>query len=417
MITRTQILANWKKNVPSENVIRSIVHAGFSAYYVGGCVRDHLLGKSPKDYDIATSATPEQVQKIFSKTLPTGIAHGTVTVMWEDQPVEVTTFRSEGKYTDGRRPDSVQFETSLENDLARRDFTINAMAYDPINWTLYDPFGGYEDLFKKIIRAVGNPVERFNEDGLRCMRAVRFAAVLGFEIEENTLNAINFCLTTFEKVSRERVREELVKIIQSGFPIAGLKLLYGTGILGSIFPGIKINSEMAGELLADYNWTNLVPRLALFFSQFEDNTPTGILALMKGLTFPTKISEQVVTILRNIIPNEGFGDWTDEQIRRWLKNTTPELANETLGVSVTIRAALEEGFCKRIRGIQKTNPPLYAKDLALDGNAIKSIVGTNPSQIVGTAIRFLIEMVIEDPSRNTPEKLTELLHRNFACEV
>lgn len=409
--------SNWKHDLPSESVLRTLANAGFWAYYVGGCVRDNILGMDPKDYDIATSATPEQVQSIFPETIPTGLKHGTVTVVSFSQHVEVTTFRSEGTYTDGRRPDSVKFETNLDTDLERRDFTINAMAYSPISNLIYDPFGGYSDLQKKIIKAVGSPVERFNEDGLRCLRAVRFASKLGFEIEENTLHAINFCLTTFEKVSRERVREEFSKIIQSSFPVVGMNLLYGTGLLNSIFPGFTINSVRAGEVIANYGWGDLLGRLVLFFSQFEDASTSEILTIMKKLTFPNDTSEKVVKILDNIIPYEGFEHWDDERIRHWMKRVTPELANTTLVVSRVMRAAAEGEFVSRVKTIQKSRPPLYPKDLALDGNEIGAIVSSKPSAIVGAAIRFLIEMVIEDPTRNTPEQLTELLRKNFTCET
>src|ERR1700687_2647779 len=173
------------------DVLSGLQQGGFEASLVGGCVRDLLLGKTPQDFDVATSARPEDVQRFFTKVIPTGILHGTVTVLIRDISVEVTTYRSEGQYLDGRRPSSVKFGTSLVEDLSRRDFTINAMAFDPVQQRFEDPFGGSSDLASLLIRCVGEPLERFSEDGLRPLRAVRFAAVLGFELEAATQRGIS----------------------------------------------------------------------------------------------------------------------------------------------------------------------------------------------------------------------------------
>ncbi|EAU62731.1 CCA tRNA nucleotidyltransferase, partial [Stigmatella aurantiaca] len=169
---------------PILDVLHRLRELGFAAFLVGGCVRDILRGVAPKDFDVASSALPQEVQGAFKKVIPTGIQHGTVTVVIGGNHVEVTTFRSEGDYLDGRRPSSVTFERDITQDLSRRDFTINAMAYDPVGQVLVDPFGGMEDLQAHLIRCVRSPLERFSEDGLRPMRAVRFAAVLGFTLEQ-----------------------------------------------------------------------------------------------------------------------------------------------------------------------------------------------------------------------------------------
>ena len=190
----------------AREIIRTLEDAGFSAYAVGGCVRDYLLGQIPKDIDITTSATPEMVKELFPKTFDTGIEHGTVTVLWYGTGYEVTTFRTEGKYSDHRRPDHVEFSRSLEEDLSRRDFTINAMAYHPSKG-LIDLFHGKEDLEKGIIRCVGKASERFEEDALRMLRAIRFAARFGFRIEEETVQAAVQRASTISFVSRERIWE------------------------------------------------------------------------------------------------------------------------------------------------------------------------------------------------------------------
>lgn len=191
--------------------------AGFAAHPVGGCVRDLLLGRVPGDWDVTTSARPEIVQSLFSHTIPTGIKHGTITVMEEDTPIEVTTFRLESGYGDSRHPDSVSFDTDLTGDLSRRDFTVNAMALDE-HLDVIDPFGGKTDLDHKIIRAVGEPERRFSEDALRILRGVRFAAQLGFAIEPDTATAMKVCAPLVDKVSAERIKTEVEKILLSPHP-------------------------------------------------------------------------------------------------------------------------------------------------------------------------------------------------------
>ena len=198
--------------------------AGYGAYPVGGCVRDLLLGRTPGDFDVCTGARPERVMELFSRTAPTGLKHGTVTVLTEDGPVEVTTFRREGGYADGRHPDAVDFDATLAEDLARRDFTVNAMALDA-DGRVIDLYGGQLDLFRRLIRCVGDPDTRFAEDALRMLRAVRFAAQLGFAIEEGTLAAIRRNAHRAENLSGERIKAELEKILLSPRPEKAGELL------------------------------------------------------------------------------------------------------------------------------------------------------------------------------------------------
>lgn len=190
---------------------------GHAAYPVGGCVRDLLLGRTPGDFDVCTDARPERVMELFPHTVPTGLRHGTVTVRTEDGPVEVTTFRREAGYADGRHPDAVDFDATLAEDLARRDFTVNAMALDE-NGMVIDRYGGQMDLFRNVIRCVGDPDRRFAEDALRMLRAVRFAAQLGFSLEARTAAALASCAPLLERVSGERIRAELEKTLLSPHP-------------------------------------------------------------------------------------------------------------------------------------------------------------------------------------------------------
>ena len=212
--------------------------AGFEAYLVGGAVRDEIMGKGAHDWDVATNAKPEEVIKIFHRVIPTGIKHGTVTVHFMKQAIEVTTFRTESDYSDGRHPDKVEYAGHIEEDLSRRDFTMNAMAASLKNGHIVDPYGGAEDIQKKTIRAVGQPVERFMEDGLRPVRALRFAAKLNFSIEENTWAAIlrEDILKKSSGISLERFRDEFCKILLSPVPSVGLKLLEESGLLKIFVP-------------------------------------------------------------------------------------------------------------------------------------------------------------------------------------
>lgn len=196
-------------------ICQTLRQSGFQAWVVGGAVRDAIMGKEPHDWDVATDANPEMVQKIFPKTIPTGIEHGTITVRVNHESYEVTTFRGDGSYTDGRRPDGVRFLQTIEEDLARRDFTINAIAYDPLTGVFADPFRGREDIENKVLRAVGNPEQRFAEDGLRCLRAARFAATLEFSIHSETLAAIPLTVSSYRAVSAERIRDEWLKAMKA----------------------------------------------------------------------------------------------------------------------------------------------------------------------------------------------------------
>jgi len=217
-----------------EKIISRLEEAGFEAYAVGGCVRDSILGRIPNDWDITTSAKPLETKALFKKTFDTGIQHGTVSVLMDNDIYEVTTYRIDGEYEDARHPKEVTFTAELKEDLLRRDFTINAMAYNPRRG-LVDLYGGEEDLNNKIIRCVGNPYDRFSEDALRIMRAVRFASQLDYEIEENTKKAITELAPTLSKISAERIQTELVKMMMSDHP-EYIKTAYELGITKVILP-------------------------------------------------------------------------------------------------------------------------------------------------------------------------------------
>lgn len=239
-------------------VIRDLEQAGFEAYMVGGAVRDFLLGKTPDDFDVATNAAPEQVKEVFDRTVDTGINHGTVLVLLDGDGVEVTTYRTDGDYTDNRRPDSVEFVQSLEEDLKRRDFTINAMAMST-DMQIIDPFGGKRDLEDKIIRAVGNPDRRFQEDALRMLRAVRFSGQLNFMIEEKTLASIKNQAHLIRSIAAERMKTELDKIFTHSHTARSMAYLKSSGLTnhlpaGKLFETDWSDYQAAGDAIAGWSY-------------------------------------------------------------------------------------------------------------------------------------------------------------------
>ncbi len=221
----------------AEAIVRRLVGAGHEAYFCGGCVRDQAMGRSPKDYDIATGARPEEVQALFPRTHPVGVQFGVVLVVEEDEAFQVATFRTESGYSDGRRPDSVAYG-GAEEDVRRRDFTINGLLYDPISGRVIDLVGGLDDIGGRIVRTIGDPRERFGEDHLRLLRAVRLAAQLGFEIESGTWAALVEDAPLVRTVSNERVRDELLKILAPDGAVRGLELLRRSGLLGLVLPAV-----------------------------------------------------------------------------------------------------------------------------------------------------------------------------------
>ena len=377
-------------------LLRTLEEAGHEAFLVGGCVRDLLRGKSPGDYDVATRALPAQVQACFSKVIPTGIQHGTVTVLLGGMSLEVTTYRSEGEYVDGRRPSTVHFHASIEEDLSRRDFTINAMAYNPLSERWVDTWGGREDLHKGLVRCVGNPLQRFSEDGLRAIRAVRFAATLNFELDMATQKAIPQCLDLFAKVAQERTREEFLKLLASEHAQRGLALLLETGLLKTFLP------EAA---LADFGMAtrpkHLLPRLALLLASAPEPQ-----AVLQRLKFSKRQWETLVHLLQVQPLPPPHAD--DAQLRRWLSKAKLPHWEEALALGEALERR-EEGLALRMRALLAQNPALSIDKLALNGEEMGLILGIPPGPPIGEAGRFLLEKVLENPRLNSKETLSQLL--------
>ncbi|MBK7864795.1 MAG: [cytidine(C)-cytidine(C)-adenosine (A)]-adding enzyme [Archangiaceae bacterium] len=363
-------------------VHRRLKEAGFKAYLVGGCVRDRVLGKQPKDFDLATSARPEEVQRVFKKVIPTGIQHGTVTVIASGVHVEVTTFRTEGDYVDGRRPEKVEFHSDVEADLSRRDFTINAMAEDPITGERVDPFGGEADLKRHLVRCVRDPLERFGEDGLRCLRAVRFATVLAFDIEPATEAAIAPRLPVFRKVAMERVRDELLKIIVSPHVARGLELLTRVGLTREIFGFEQLDAAAIARTPPQVEL-----RLAVLFRSAGE-------CQVDRLKLPSAQTQRV----RELFARRPPAERDDVTLRRWLSEVGLDLAGDLCRLDA---AELDLGRFEKA--------PLSTKDLALDGAEIMKTLQTSPGPVVGKASRFLLDQVLQRPELNTPQELRALL--------
>lgn len=402
--------------LPVLDVIARLRELGHAAYLVGGCVRDTLRGVHPKDFDVATSALPEEVQRAFRKVIPTGIQHGTVTVLAGGTHVEVTTFRSESDYHDGRRPSAVTFEQDIVKDLSRRDFTINAMAWNPLGHELVDPFGGQEDLKARLVRCVGSATERFSEDGLRPLRAVRFAAVLDFTLDSSTQAAIPLTLPVFRKVAHERVREELVKLLLSQRAAFGLELLADTGLLDVFLPELaRADVEVArlARSAAAAAPSDVELRLSALLADLVD--PQRAEEIGVRLKFPTRNIERVRLFVGHAALERHLGD-SDPALRRLLARVGPshiealtEVARARIQVREPGRLPELEGLIGRLRALVALRPPLTARELALNGGAIMATLGVGPSPIVGEATRFLLEQVLDEPVLNEAQKLKELL--------
>jgi len=376
-----------------EYVLSTLNNAGFEAYIVGGCVRDILLGKTPQDFDITTSARPEDVQSIFDKTVPTGIQHGTVTVIIDKTPFEVTTFRTEGDYTDHRRPDKVDFVRDVKADLSRRDFTVNALAYNS-RTGIVDAFDGRSDLEKGILRAVGEPQKRFEEDALRILRLFRFACTLGFVIEENTLSAAKKTAHLVEKVSRERIFSELIKTI-CGTNTQIINTLLQTDALSFLSFSPQNDLSILKELP---NKAEL--RLFTFLKLCECDI-FNTLNELKASNLQKEYCLKLNNLLGFSIPK------SKTEIKKMLAIGTEEIFCDYLEfVSITENIDISP-IKKMFNEIIKNNEPYRPSQLDINGSDLSSI-GLSGKEI-GNTLSKLLEIVIADPEKNKKSILMEYL--------
>ncbi len=399
-----------KINLPPKvrYIINKIYQNNYEAYIVGGCVRDAILGFEPNDYDITTSASPNTIQEIFKdfKCIETGIEHGTVSVLMEDEIFEITTYRIEGEYKDHRRPDKVDFTDRLEEDLKRRDFTINAMAYNEKKG-LIDLFGGKEDLNNKIIKTVGNPYDRFNEDGLRMIRAIRFSSKLNFTIEKETLKAIYDKSFIINNISLERITDEFTKIILSDKP-ENIKYLFETKLLKYL--NIS-NEDNIDKLTQFYNEIiilnkinkNLEKRLALLDYIIEKNN-INCKSFCNELIYSKKVIKNhniILTLLKNI----EIDHLNKVEIKKILSGVDRNLLEEYLDISRIIydKEKKVDEIIDILSEIEENNECYIIKNLKVNGRDIMSLGYKNKE--VGEVLNYLLEIVIEDYTLNKKDVL------------
>ena len=445
-----------KINIPKDvnYIINNFYKNSYEAYMVGGCVRDSLLGVEPKDYDITTSAKPEETISLFEKTIPTGLKHGTITVIINSTPYEVTTFRTEGTYLDNRRPSSVDFVTDIKEDLSRRDFTINALAYNE-NTGLIDYFNGVNDIKNKIIRCVGDADKRFKEDALRMLRAIRFSCQLTFDIEENTLKAIKDNYKLIENISFERIRDEICKILISPNPSRGLELLKDTNLLELILPEInslvdfspKCNNHNRNVFthtlrVIDNTENDLLLRLsALFHDVGKLNTLTPFNnGLFYG--FPGHSIEGAI-MSKRILSKLRFDNNTIKIVSKLIehhlvlnvdtmltKYEVKKLLNDVGKNNISLLFKLQRAdinsldnpkiFLDKVNYTEKltneileNNEPLTIKDLDISGEDLISNLGLKPGKIIGDTLNYILDKVLEDPNLNSKEILLNLAKDKF----
>lgn len=375
-------------------VLETLTNAGHHAVLVGGCIRDLIMGRNPKDWDIATSAKPEQVQATFDETIPTGIAFGTITVMSGGNAVEVTTFRQDGAYTNGRRPTGVSFQSDIYEDLRRRDFTMNAIAYSTSHGFV-DPFHGRKDIEARIIRCVGDAKQRFFEDRLRVLRALRFASQLEFSIETKTLVAMRGI--NFEGVSAERKGAELLKLLDGEAADAALQI-------GAMVGALPPSSRFDGT---DASFSYLPARVALLLPNDTTNVAFENMCT-KEYRLSSYVTRYAVDMRRLAAKwNRTFVHFDPVEIRQFLsdcRNATVEWYHPL----EIMDASTDSKY--RVREIAEENPPVIIEDLALSGGDVSTLTGS-PGRHVGVILKKLLASVIEDPQRNTREQLTALVHQ------
>ena len=423
---------------------------GYSLFLVGGAVRDYVLGRKNHDYDFTTDAEPNEVKEMFKRTIDTGIKHGTVTVLFKGSSYEITTFRTEGNYTDNRHPDCVKFVKNLDEDLKRRDFTINALAADLFTGEIIDQHNGLDDLDKKKIRAIGNPVERFSEDALRMLRACRFSSKLDFDIEQSTLDAIAKLHKNVLDVSAERIKEEFFKLIDGTNPIKALEYMRSTGLMETLFPEIHntIGVEQGGFHNEDV-YTHLLLALKRA-NEMDYPLEVKMAALLHDVGKPStraegkdrytfysheiaseKIVLEILTRLKasnkekedisHLVREHMFSytpDWSDAAIRRFINRVGVDYLDRlymlrdadfaaTTGDCPDSSERLEE-LKRRISKELNQNNAKSIKDLKINGNDLMQL-GIPKGKEIGKTLSYLLERVIEQPELNTKERLASLV--------
>jgi poly(A) polymerase/tRNA nucleotidyltransferase (CCA-adding enzyme) len=420
---------------------------GFECFLVGGAVRNMVAGHPSSDWDFATDATPEEVISIFRRVIPTGIKHGTVTVLYRGERFEVTTFRIDEEYSDGRRPDKVTYTGDIFEDLSRRDFTINAMAINLNTGKLIDPHDGRGDIKRSLIRAIGDPATRFEEDGLRLLRACRFTAQLRFTLEEKTAEALSSCRKQLDNVSPERIRDEIVKMLSADTPSIGFKVMEKSGILADILPELARCRGIEQKGFHDYDVLDHslyscdggpkdAPEIRLAallhdtgksltveygydgiptFYRHEVASEEIAREIMERLRFSNAQTDLVCHLIRHHMFNYT-PDWSDSAVRRFIARVGRERIDDLFALrradqfgmssNKTDSARLAE-FGERLKKIIHKETALSLKDLAVNGRDLME-AGIPGGPVLGTVLEQLLETVLDDPEMNTKERLLPL---------
>ena len=430
-----------------------LTDGGFQCFLVGGAVRNMIMGRNIVDYDVATDALPNQVQHVYKRVIPTGIKHGTVTVLYQNKVFEVTTFRTETGYSDGRRPDTVAFSPSIEIDLKRRDFTMNGIALNVKSGELLDPCGGRIDIARKTIRAIGNADQRFSEDGLRLLRACRFATQLQFEIEDSTFRGMCRNSSLINAISAERIQEELEKIFLSKQPSIAFRLMQRTGLLGEVLQELENCVGVSQKGRHDFDvfehsliacdgapQDNLAVRIAALFHDIgkpaaKKQTENGEVVfyhheeisreLSEIILRRLKFSNSVIREVTQLIQNHMFSydsSWTDAAVRRFLKRVGPENVSnlfllrsaDSYGMQGKIPQTdgLRE-FRQHIDRIIEEKAALTVADLAINGNDLAEEAEIPKGPEMGFVFDFLMEAVLDDPKMNTRTSLLKMATRYY----
>ncbi|MDU4953329.1 MULTISPECIES: CCA tRNA nucleotidyltransferase [Clostridium] len=390
-------------------ILDTLISNGFDAYIVGGCVRDSILNKIPNDYDVTTNAFPDDIMRLFDKIIPTGISHGTVTVLIDKEPFEVTTFRTESDYLDNRHPSKVFFVKDVKEDLSRRDFTINSMAYNT-KYGLVDPFNGVKDLNLKIIRCVGDSSLRFKEDALRMLRAIRFSSQLDFQIDNNTLSAISENKDLLKNISAERIRDELIKMLLSDKAFIAINHMINTKTLKVILP------ELYEILLTNKSLNNidLLPN-KLYIRLCYLMIPLENFKLCKGLLKHLRFDNNTINLTMKfydaIFKNFNLQDRVS--IKNLIYNISKNNIFDFLSLLKIIyindfdHIKLIENAQLQVEDIISNKEPLSIKDLKINGNDLKEL-GIKDGRIIGSILNFLLENVLRNPEINTKNHLLKL---------
>jgi tRNA nucleotidyltransferase (CCA-adding enzyme) len=444
---------------PILDVLRRLQESEHRAYVVGGAVRELLRGEAPStnDWDLGTSATPDEVLRLYPKAIATGARYGTVTVLTDAGPCEVTTFRVESKYKDARHPERVTFVRELEEDLKRRDFTVNAIAWDPLSGRVVDPAGGIPDLERGVLRAVGEPLERFREDGLRPIRAARFAATLEFDLEERTRKALPDTRAEVGRVAAERVQDELMKMLRAPKPSRGFEVLRQGGLLDIWLPELQAcvavpqNRYHAYDVYFHTLYTcdaapprKSVVRLAALFHdvgkpatrqekddgdatfynhQFVGEQLTE--AAMARLRFGRDMTARVTHLVRQHM-FDYRPEWTDAAVRRFIRAVGVDHIADLfdLRIADNIGNGLKTGFPHyleelraRVDAVIQSEEALSVRDLKVDGSDVMSALDMPPGPKVGEILNQLLEEVLENPSLNRREALLERIRGGFSVDT